>query len=87
MHCRNYYLRLRHYGMLQKPGRGPFWTNRPDPRAFDRISDYLFAIDHAQWRRDLEASKYSSLVTYDPGNSMLKAILENELGLAPVSPN
>lgn len=68
------------------PDEGPFWTNCPDPDAYVRILDHLFEIDDAQWRQDLEATNFSSLMIYNPGNSILKSILEKELGSAPVPP-
>ncbi len=66
------------------PAEGPFWTNRADPNAFVRILDYLFEVDDVQWRKDVEATNFSSLMIYNPGNSILKAILERVLGSAPV---
>jgi len=67
------------------PDEGLFWTNNPEPESFCRILDYLFAVDDVQWRKDLEASNFSSLMIYDPDNSMLKAILDKELGSPPAS--
>lgn len=62
------------------PAEGPFWTNRPDPEAFERILDHLFEIDDAQWRKDIETTNFSSLMIYNRGNSIFKSILEKELG-------
>lgn len=69
------------------PDDGPFWTNRPDPDTFVRILDHLFEIDDAQWQKDLEATNFSSLMIYNPGNTILKSILEKELGPAPITAN
>ena len=59
--------------------QGPFWTNQPDPAAFRRILDHLFAIDAAQWRAELTAHRYDDLMTFDPGNAILKNTLQLEL--------
>lgn len=67
------------------PDEGLFWTNRPDPNSFDRILDYLFEVDDAQWREDVRASNFSSIMAYDPGNTILKSTLENILGAPPTS--
>jgi surface carbohydrate biosynthesis protein len=64
---------------------GPFWTKNPDPDSFTRILDYLFEVDDVQWQKDVEATNFSSLMVYDPGNSMLKATFEEELGPPPTS--
>lgn len=69
------------------PDEGPFWTNCPDSNAFVRILDYLFEVDDAQWRKDIEATNFSSLMIYNPGNSILRSILERELRSAPVNLN
>lgn len=58
---------------------GPFWTNRPDPLAFERILDRLFAIDDAQWQRDLLDTDFATLMVRDPGNTILTSLLEREL--------
>lgn len=65
------------------PAEGLFWTNHSDPASFVRILDYLFEVDDVQWRKDVENSKFSSVMAYDPGNSLLKSILEKELGAMP----
>lgn len=59
---------------------GPFWTNRPDPDTYTRILDHLFTVTDAQWRSDIEMTGFQSLMIHDPGNSVLKAVLANELG-------
>jgi surface carbohydrate biosynthesis protein len=65
------------------PDEGPFWTNKPDFDSFARILDYLFEVSDEQWKKDMEASNFSSIVDYDPGNTRLKQILEKELGPPP----
>lgn len=65
------------------PPEGPFWTNRPDPDSFVRILDYLFAVDQDQWRADVKATGFDALMIYNPGNSLLKSIIKEELGLEP----
>lgn len=67
------------------PDEGPFWTNRPDASAFERILDHLFEIDDEQWQEELANSAFSNIMVYDPGNSILKTILEKELGPPPIS--
>ena len=66
---------------------GPFWTNNPDPDSFVRVLDYLFEVDDAQWREDVRASNFSSILAYDPGNTILKSTLEKALGAPTVSEN
>lgn len=66
------------------PSEGPFWTNRSDSSTFIRILNYLFEVDDVQWRKDVSATNFSSLMIYDPGNSILKSILKKELGSSPV---
>jgi surface carbohydrate biosynthesis protein len=63
----------------QYPNEGPFWTNKPDPAAFERILDHLFTIDDAQWRAELATCRYDDIMIYDPGNTILKKILHQEL--------
>ena len=67
------------------PDEGPFWTNQPDPDIFIRILDYLFEVSDEQWKKDVEATNFSSLMEYDPGNTIFKSILEKELGPPPTS--
>jgi surface carbohydrate biosynthesis protein len=66
------------------PVEGPFWTNYLDIDAFVRILDYLFEVDDVQWRKDVEATNFSSIMIYNPGNSILQSIFEKELGSMPV---
>ena len=63
---------------------GPFWTMNPDSDSFVRILDYLFEVDDAQWRKDIEAINFSSLMVYNPGNTILNSTLEKVLGAPPV---
>jgi surface carbohydrate biosynthesis protein len=65
------------------PEEGLFWTSKPDLDSFVRILDYLFAVDDAQWREDVRASNYSSIMVYDPENPILKKTLEGILGAPP----
>ena len=67
------------------PDEGPFWTNKPDPDIFIRILDYLFGVSDDQWKKDVEATNFSSIMEYDPGNTIFQSILEKELGLPPTS--
>ena len=62
---------------------GPFWTNNPAPDSFFRILDYLFEVEDEQWQRDLESTNFSSLMSFNPGNTILKEILEKELKAPP----
>jgi len=66
------------------PTEGPFWTNRLDSDSFVLILDYLFEIDDIQWRKDVEATNFSSIMIYNPGNSILQSIFEKELGSVPI---
>ena len=67
------------------PDCGPFWTNLPDPDVFEGILDHLFAINDEQWRAELTDCGFASVMAYDAGNSILKSILEKELGPPPIS--
>lgn len=62
------------------PDDGPFWTNCPDPVAFGRILDHLFAINDEQRRAELAEHGFASIMAYDPGNTMLQSVLSKELG-------
>ena len=67
------------------PDEGPFWTNKPDPDIFIRILDYLFEVSDEQWKNDVEATNFSSIMEYDPRNTIFQSILEKELGPPPTS--
>ena len=67
------------------PDEGPFWTNKPDSDIFIRILDYLFEVSDEQWKKDVESTNFSSLMEYDPGNTIFQSILEKELGVPPIS--
>ena len=74
------------YGWPVKfPETGPFWTHKPDPDIFIRILDYLFEVSDEQWEKDVEATNFSSIMKYDPGNTIFQSILEKELGPSPTS--
>jgi surface carbohydrate biosynthesis protein len=62
------------------PDDGPFWTNRPDPAAFERILDHLFSASDEEWHTDLQREHFADVLQYDPGNSILRGILQSELG-------
>lgn len=59
---------------------GKFWTNRPDPATFGRVLDHLFSIDHQQWNVELEQQGFKDIMAYDPGNGILKSVLQKVLG-------
>ncbi len=61
------------------PDDGSFWTNSPDTVAFGRILDHLFEIDEKQWIAELKMLDFSSIMTYDPGNHILRSVLQKEL--------
>jgi surface carbohydrate biosynthesis protein len=65
------------------PDKGLFWTNNPDTESFAHIMDYLFEVDDEQWREDVKASDFSSVLAYDPDNVILKKTLERVLGVPP----
>ncbi len=65
------------------PDEGPFWTNQAEPQTFIRILDYLFEVSGEQWKKDVESTNFSSLMEYDPGNTIFQSILEKELGSPP----
>jgi len=62
------------------PDEGPFWTNKPDTDIFIRILDYLFDVSDEQWKKDVEATNFSSIMEYAPKNTVFQSILEKELG-------
>ena len=72
------------HGLL---GEGLFWTDKTDFDSFIRILGYLFEVDDLQWKKDVEATNFSSLMFYDPGNKRFKSILEKELGPLPETKN
>jgi surface carbohydrate biosynthesis protein len=65
------------------PDDGPFWTNRPDTAAFERILDHLFAISDEQWQAELAEHQFGNIMAYDPGNTILQSVLQRELGAPP----
>jgi surface carbohydrate biosynthesis protein len=65
------------------PDEGSFWTNRPDAAVFGRILDQLFDMDEDQWQAELRVHNFADIITYDPGNSFLKSVLQKELGDPP----
>jgi surface carbohydrate biosynthesis protein len=69
------------------PDEGPFWTNNPNPDNMVRILDYLFEVDDVQWDKDMKDNNFSSLMVYDPGNTLFKSILDKELGPPPRTKN
>ena len=69
------------------PSEGPFWTNKPDSDIFIRILDYLFEVSDEQWEKDVEATNFSSIMEYDPRNTIFQSILEKELGSPPTLVN
>lgn len=62
---------------------GPFWTNRADTAAFERILDHLFAIDSKQWQSELDEHNFRDILAYDPGNTIFQSVLHRELGAPP----
>ena len=55
----------------QTADEGPFWANRPDHDAFERILDRLFAMTDDEWQTTLLQHGFSDHMAYDPGNSIL----------------
>lgn len=64
------------------PDEGPYWSNRPDPVVFERILDHLFDLNDEQWQAELSECGFNQVMAYDPGNSILQAVLHKELGSA-----
>lgn len=65
------------------PDDGPFWTNRQDPSAVQRILDYLFSINGDEWRTRLKQHGFDNIMMFDPGNTVLRSVLRRELGAPP----
>jgi surface carbohydrate biosynthesis protein len=57
------------------PGNGPFWTNELNEREFERVMNYLLGVGDAKWE-DTRLQYADDLMAYDPGNSLLVALLE-----------
>jgi surface carbohydrate biosynthesis protein len=70
---------------LELSKEGLFWTNKPDPKEFVRILDYLFEVTDEQWQKDVESTNFSSIMEYAPDNTILQSILDKELGPPPPS--
>jgi surface carbohydrate biosynthesis protein len=62
------------------PDEGPFWTNCPNPVVFERILDHLFVANDEQWHAELAEHGFASVMTYDPGSTVLQSVLRKELG-------
>jgi len=58
---------------------GLFWTNQSNSESFFRILDYLFNVDNAQWKKDIEEIDFSSIMNYDSDNSAFKEIVDKEI--------
>ena len=58
---------------------GPFWTNTPSHDRFAAVLDYLFAISDNDWREELSRISFEDLMTFDPGNLILKQMLAKAL--------
>lgn len=69
------------------PDAGPYWTNRPEAAEFERILNHLFAITDEQWQSELAEHGYSRITAYDPGNTILRSVLQNELGSVQIPLN
>ncbi len=61
------------------PDDGKFWTNRPDISAFNRILEYLFQVSDDDWRGEIKRQGFEDVIQYDPGNSMLRDLIQKEL--------
>jgi len=61
--------------------KGFFWTNNASKNDFQEIMNNLRNINHEDWKEVLKSFSFERLMTYDPGNSMIKKILKEELDL------
>ena len=59
--------------------KGAFWTNYPDPKEFFRILDYLFEVTQEEWEKEIKKTNFSSLITYDQDNTIVKSIIEDAI--------
>jgi surface carbohydrate biosynthesis protein len=59
---------------------GPFWTQRPDQGAFQRVMDHLFSVSDQEWQAELSRHRFSTVMAYDPGNTILQSVLNRALG-------
>ena len=56
------------------------WSNLPNTVVFKKIMDNLFSISDDEYIAQLSATGFDEIMTYDPGNNLLKSILDKELG-------
>jgi surface carbohydrate biosynthesis protein len=60
---------------LNVPETGFFWTNRADVIIFTQILDRLYSVTNEAWKAELSAFGVDNLMCTDPGNSILKHLL------------
>ena len=69
------------YGWPEEyPDEGFCWSNQPNTAVFKKIMDHLFSISDDEYIAQLSATGFDEIMTYDPGNNLLKSILDKELG-------
>lgn len=65
------------------PDVGPYWTNLPETAIFERILNHLFSLNDEQWAEELSANRFTEIMAYNPGNSILRSVLLETLGAPP----
>ncbi|OUR98816.1 hypothetical protein A9Q84_05225 [Halobacteriovorax marinus] len=69
------------YAWPDDPGEyGDFWTNIPCLQRYEAILERLFKINDDEWKLLLDKNNFKKVMSFDPGNKILKNILKNELG-------
>jgi surface carbohydrate biosynthesis protein len=63
------------------PDNGPFWTNDPDERQFQRVMDYVAGLSTEAWER-ISLTHSAHLMAFDPGNTRFEALIAH---LLPIS--
>jgi surface carbohydrate biosynthesis protein len=58
---------------------GPFWTNKPDLEVFEQILDHLYKVSKEEWHEELNEERFSDVLSYDPGNKIVRDIISGEL--------
>ena len=61
------------------PRKGFFWTNNASTDDFLEIMNNLTKINHEEWSEKLKVYSFDSLMSYDPGNEIISAFLNDEL--------
>lgn len=59
---------------------GEFWTNIPDTKIYEKVLDNLFELKDDAWQPMLDRINFDEILKYDPNNTILQRVLDEELG-------